>query len=136
MARVRDPVSGRGASQRAPYHQVPSFVLRPSWRSGDAQHTVMLLPDSRHEIRGLLSSPTSRSTCQAPPHVLILRTQAVGMTSCRPRSGLLTWHLYASTADSLLTSKSFRPERKTHFRSLIQSWHSICNRKQSKPSVQ
>jgi hypothetical protein len=24
IARVHDPVSGRGASQRAPYHQVPS----------------------------------------------------------------------------------------------------------------
>jgi hypothetical protein len=31
-----------------------------------------------------------------------LRTQAVGMKSCRPRSGLLTWHPSASTADSLL----------------------------------
>jgi hypothetical protein len=33
-----------------------------------------------------------------------LRTQAVGMKSCRPRSGLLTWHPSASTADSLLRS--------------------------------
>jgi hypothetical protein len=32
----------------------------------------------------------------------MLRTQAVGMKSCRPRSGLLTWHPSASTADSLL----------------------------------
>jgi hypothetical protein len=32
----------------------------------------------------------------------MLRTQAVGMKSCRPQSGLLTWHLSASTADSLL----------------------------------
>ncbi len=38
----------------------------------------------------------------APPHVLMLRTQAVGVKSCRPRSGLLTWHPSASTADSLL----------------------------------
>jgi hypothetical protein len=67
-----------------------------------AQHAVMLLPDPRHAARGRLSSPTSRSTYQAPPHVLMLRTQAVGMKSCRPRSGLLTWHPSASTADSLL----------------------------------
>jgi hypothetical protein len=33
----------------------------------------------------------------------MLRTQAVGIKSCRPRSGLLTWHPSASTADSLLT---------------------------------
>jgi hypothetical protein len=26
IACVHDPVSGRGASQRAPYHQVPSYV--------------------------------------------------------------------------------------------------------------
>jgi hypothetical protein len=32
----------------------------------------------------------------------MLRTQAVGMRPCRPRSGLLTWHPSASTADSLL----------------------------------
>jgi hypothetical protein len=32
----------------------------------------------------------------------MLRTQAVGVESCRPRSGLLTWHPSASTADSLL----------------------------------
>jgi hypothetical protein len=32
----------------------------------------------------------------------MLRTQAVGMKSCRLRSGLLTWHPSASTADSLL----------------------------------
>jgi hypothetical protein len=32
----------------------------------------------------------------------MLRRQAVGMKSCRPRSGLLTWHPSASTADSLL----------------------------------
>ncbi len=72
-----------------------------------AQHAVMLLPDPRHAVRGRLSSPTSRSTCQAPPHVLMLRTQAVGMKSCRPRSGLLTWHPSASTADSLLVLTLF-----------------------------
>ncbi len=64
----------------------------------------MLLPDPRDAARGRLSLPTSRSTCQAPPHVLMSRTQAVGMKSCRPRSGLLTWHPSASTADSLLDS--------------------------------
>ncbi len=66
------------------------------------QHAAMLLPDPRHAVRGRLSSSTSRSTCQAPPHVLMLRTQAVGVKSCRLLSGLLTWHLSASTADSLL----------------------------------
>ncbi len=69
---------------------------------GSAQHAVILLPGPRHAVRGRLSSPTPRSTCQAPPHVLMLLTQAVGIKSCRPRSGLLTWHPSASTADSLL----------------------------------
>jgi hypothetical protein len=68
----------------------------------------MLLPDPCHSVRGRLSSPTSRSTCQAPPHVLMLRTQAVGVKSCRPRSGLLTWHPSASTADSLLETGSIK----------------------------
>jgi hypothetical protein len=36
----------------------------------------------------------------------MLRTQAVGMKSCRPRSGLLTWHPSASTADSLLLGQT------------------------------
>ncbi len=31
------------------------------------------------------------------------------MKSCRPRSGLLTWHLSASTADSLLFTFKFMP---------------------------
>ncbi len=43
--------------------------------------------------------------CARPPHGLMLCTQAVGIKSCRPRSGLLTWHLSASTADSLLREK-------------------------------
>jgi hypothetical protein len=34
--------------------------VRPSWRAGDAQHAVMLLPDPCHAVRGRLSSPTSK----------------------------------------------------------------------------
>jgi hypothetical protein len=37
----------------------------------------------------------------------MLRTQAVRMKSCRPQSGLLTWHPSASTADSLLSANVF-----------------------------
>jgi hypothetical protein len=85
----------------------------------------MLLPDPRHAVRGRLSSPTSRSTCQAPPHILMLRTQAVGMKSCRPRSSLLTWHPSASTADSLLFSGPFISHNILAFYSSTRTLHSL-----------
>jgi hypothetical protein len=48
----------------------------------------------------------------------MLRTQAVGMRPCRPRSGLLTWHPSASTADSLLSKFAFICPKKKSLSSL------------------
>ncbi len=70
-----------------------------------------------HPLSAVLYGPVSSSlpwpplfahvqiNVPGPPQVLMLRMQAVGMKSCRPRSGLLTWHPSASTADSLLIQK-------------------------------
>ncbi len=56
---------------------------------------------SRPMAASLRPRPNQRARS---PHVLMLRTQAVGMKSCRPQTGLLTWHPSASTADSLLAA--------------------------------
>jgi hypothetical protein len=53
------------------------------------------------------SPPMSRSTCQVPPMLSCCTRRQLESSHCRPRSGLLTWHLSASTADSLLYTVQF-----------------------------
>jgi hypothetical protein len=55
-----------------------------------------------YTVRGRLSSPTSKLTCQVPPTFSCCAQRQSKWSQCRLRSRLLTWHLSASTADSLL----------------------------------
>ncbi len=54
-----------------------------------------------------ISPPTSRLMCQVPPTSSCCARRQSEWSHCRPGSGLLTWHLSASTADSLLTQWQF-----------------------------
>jgi hypothetical protein len=85
----------RAAAVRVEGFDLPGVLVMLSTLSYSSQHLA-----TRSAAASLRPRPDQGA--RPPPHVLMLRTQAVGMRSCRPRSGLLTWHPSASTADSLL----------------------------------
>ncbi len=71
------------------------------------RHAVILLPDTRHAARGRYFSAHVQINVPGPPHVVMLRTQAVGMKSLQaaPRPADLApirFNCWQSTDDEII----------------------------------
>ncbi len=88
---------------------------RSPWRTNQA----VTLPSSSQILAMwpvvTISLSTSSLMCQVPPTSSYCARRQSELSHCRPRSGLLTWHPSASTADSLLVFRVIYGEVMTPF---------------------